>query len=47
MLADVYQQQGKPAKALAVLKSVEAMAPGQPGVAEAIQQLEASATPAP
>ena len=41
MLADVYQQQGKPAKALAVLRSSRRIAPGQPGVAEAIQQLEA------
>ena len=47
MLAGIYQQQGKPAKALALLRSFEALAPGQPGVAEAIQQLEASATPAP
>ena len=47
MLAGIYQQQGKSAKALALLKSFEAIAPGQPGVAAAIQQLEASATPAP
>jgi putative inorganic carbon (HCO3(-)) transporter len=47
ILADLYQQQGKPAKALALLRSFEALAPGQPGIAEAIQQLEASATPAP
>jgi O-antigen ligase len=47
MLADLYQQQGKTAEALAVLRGVEALAGGQPGVAEAIQQLEASATPAP
>ena len=46
-LAQIYQQQGEPAKALAVLKSVDALLPGQPGVAEAIQQLEASATPSP
>jgi len=46
-LAGVYQQQGKTAKALAVLKGVEAVSGGQPGIAEAIQQLEASATPAP
>ncbi len=47
LLADLYQQQGKTAEALAVLRGVEALAGGQPGVAEAIQQLEASATPAP
>jgi tetratricopeptide (TPR) repeat protein len=47
LLARVYQQQGKTAKALAVLKSFAARAPGQPGIAEAIQQLEASATPTP
>ncbi len=47
MLAQVYANQGKSAKALALLQSFEALAPGQPGVAEAIQQLEASATPAP
>jgi tetratricopeptide (TPR) repeat protein len=47
LLAQVYQQQGKTAEALAVLKAVDALAPGQPGVAEAIQQLEAGATPAP
>ena len=47
MLAGIYQQLGKSGKALALLKSLEAIAPGQPGVAEAIQQLEASATPTP
>ena len=47
MLANVYQQQGKTTEALAVLKAVDALAPGQPGVAEAIQQLEASLTPGP
>ena len=46
-LAQIYAVQGKTGKALAVLRGVEAVAPGQPGVAEAIQQLEASATPAP
>ncbi len=47
MLASVYQQQGKVAEALAVLKSVDALAPGQPGVADAIKQLESGPTPAP
>src|SRR5665647_2666434 len=47
MLASVYRQQGKTAEALAVLKSVEAVAPGQPGIADAIKQLEAGAMPAP
>jgi tetratricopeptide (TPR) repeat protein len=47
LLAQVYYKQGKTAEALAVLKSVDALAPGQPGVAEAIQQLESGATPAP
>ena len=46
-LAGLYQQQGKPAEALAVLKAVEAVSGGQPGIAEAIQQIEASATPTP
>ena len=43
----LYRQQGKTAEALAVLKSVDALAPGQPGVADAIKQLEAGATSAP
>jgi O-antigen ligase/tetratricopeptide (TPR) repeat protein len=46
-LASVYRHQGKIEEALAVLQALEAVAPGQPNVAEAIQQLEASSTPAP
>jgi putative inorganic carbon (HCO3(-)) transporter len=47
LLAKVYYKQGRAAEALAVLRAVEALAPGQLGVAEAIKQLEAGATPAP
>ncbi len=47
LLARTYAGAGKIDEALAVLKSVEALLPGQPGIAEAIQQLEASVTPAP
>jgi len=47
MLAQAYQRQGKTSEALVVLKAVDALAPGQPGVREAILQLEAKATPAP
>jgi O-antigen ligase len=46
-LASLYRQQGKTAEALALLKSVEARAPGQPGIADAIKQLEAGGAPAP
>jgi O-antigen ligase len=46
-LASIYRQQGRVGKALALLKSFDALAPGLPGIAEAIQQLEASATPTP
>jgi hypothetical protein len=35
------------AEALALLRPVEARAPGQPGVSDAIKRLEAGATPAP
>lgn len=42
-LAGIYQQQGDPDKALELLRSVEALAPGQPGIAEAIRELEAGA----
>jgi tetratricopeptide (TPR) repeat protein len=45
VLASVYQQQGRAAEALALLKSVEALAPGQTGVADAIKQLETGAPP--
>jgi putative inorganic carbon (HCO3(-)) transporter len=47
LLAKVHYKQGRAAEALAVLRAVEALAPGQLGVAEAIKQLEAGATPAP
>ncbi|MCX6363575.1 MAG: O-antigen ligase family protein [Actinobacteria bacterium] len=47
LLAQVYEQDGRAAEALALLKSVDALAPGQAGVAEAIQRLEAGATPTP
>jgi O-antigen ligase len=46
-LANLYGQQGRAAEALALLKSLEARVPGQPGVADAIKQLEGGATPAP
>jgi len=42
-LAGIYQQQGDPDKALELLRSVEALAPGQPGIADAIRELEAGA----
>ncbi len=42
-LAGIYQQQGDPDKALELLRSVEALAPGQPGIADAIRDLEAGA----
>lgn len=41
MLADIYREQGRAAEALALLKSVEALAPGQAGVAAVIRELEA------
>lgn len=47
LLADVYAKQGKTAEALALLRAVDARLPGQAGVAEAIQQLEAGAQPEP
>jgi tetratricopeptide (TPR) repeat protein len=47
MLASVYRQQGKTAEALALLKSVEALAPGRPGVGDAIRELEAGVTDTP
>jgi len=46
-LALAYGKAAKAAEALAVLKTAEALLPGQPGVAEAIEKIEASATPAP
>jgi O-antigen ligase len=46
-LAQAYVRAGESAAALAVLQSVEALRPGQPGIAEGIKKLEASATPAP
>lgn len=45
VLAGVYQQQGKTAEALALLRAVDARMPGQAGVAEAIQRLEAGEQP--
>ena len=42
-LADIYQQQEMTAEALALLESVEALSPGQPGVATAIKALERGA----
>jgi len=45
-LASLYRQLGRTEDALALLKSVEARLPGQPGIAEAIEELEA-ATPRP
>ena len=46
-LAGVYAQQKRFEEALAVLRAVEAVAPGQPGVADAIAKLEkAGAAPA-
>jgi Tfp pilus assembly protein PilF len=47
LLADVYAKQGKTAEALALLRAVDARLPGQAGVAEAIQRLEAGAQPEP
>ena len=43
-LASLYHQLGHTDKALEVLRSVEALAPGQPGIADAIKQLEAEAS---
>lgn len=45
LLAATYQEQGKTVEALAVLRAVEALRPGQAGVAEAIEQLEAGEQP--
>ncbi len=45
LLAGVYQQRGKTAEALALLRAVDARLPGQAGVAEAIRQLEAGEQP--
>ena len=39
-LAEIYVQEGREVEALAMLRSVEAMAPGQRGVAAAIKALE-------
>jgi putative inorganic carbon (HCO3(-)) transporter len=47
LLAGVYARAGHPGEALAVLKAVNAAMPGQPGVATAIQQIEASSTVKP
>ena len=44
-LAGLYRQLGQTDQALALLRSVEARAPGQPGVSDGIKQLEAGATP--
>lgn len=46
-LAEIYAQQGDLHKALAVLRTLEAVAPGQPGVEQTITQLEASLTASP
>jgi tetratricopeptide (TPR) repeat protein len=43
-LASLYRQLGHADRALEVLRSVEALAPGQPGIAEAIKELEAEAS---
>jgi tetratricopeptide (TPR) repeat protein len=47
LLAQVYAQQGHAQKALALLRAVEARAPGQPGIADEIARLEASSTVSP
>jgi O-antigen ligase len=47
VLAAVYVKGGQPQNALAVLKQVDAQLPGQPGVADFIQQIEASMTATP
>jgi O-antigen ligase len=47
VLATIYANDKQPQKALAVLKAVDALLPGQPGVGDFITQLEASATAAP
>lgn len=47
MLAQAYENSGRPAEALAVLEAVEALVPGQPGVEEAIQRLKSQPTPSP
>ena len=44
-LADVYESQGRMRKAKAVLQSVEALLPGQAGVREALDRLEAAPSP--
>ncbi|MBN1319920.1 MAG: O-antigen ligase family protein [Thermoleophilia bacterium] len=41
-LASLYRQLGRVEDALSLLKSVEARLPGQPGIAEAIEELEAA-----
>jgi Tfp pilus assembly protein PilF len=46
-LAQAYWKAGNKAEALAVLKTADALLPGQPGIAEAIAAIEASATAAP
>ncbi len=40
-LAGLYREQGRAADALAVLKAVDALLPGQSGIADAIEELEA------
>jgi len=47
LLAKVYHQQGRDAEALAELKAVDALVPGQAGIADAIKYLESGATPKP
>ena len=47
LLAKIYHKQGRDAEALAVLRAVEAAAPGQAGIADTIKQLEAASAPAP
>ena len=44
LLAQAYERTGRRDEALAVLKTVETLAPGQPGVAEEIQRLESELT---
>jgi len=46
-LAYIYQKTGRKAKALEILKTAEALLPGQAGVAQGIASLEASAAATP